>query len=447
MNINRDNYEEYFVLYIDKELNAAERAAVQNFVEQNPDLKPELEMLEQTIFPADSNETFANKELLFRKETEPSNELINELNCEELFVLYADNELNNDENGMVEEFIYRHPQYQENFELIQQIKFQPEKHIVFPNKSILYRSENDHKVVPMFTRMRTWKMVAAAAVLFMIGGTVWYALNSSTGTGTTTLAGNDPAQVKPTPDKSSSQGVAAKPSSGQATDNSNSVNPEIAKSPVTEAAVASAIIVSPGISDRPNTKNYGTKNNGTKNENGVNIAALKDKPSTKTSSKDEAAIRGLNSNSNETTDKLLAENNLKKDKDQSNISDKPNVQLQKDIAKNNKSNESVTDLNNKSTRVSNNELPSDQNALLAAVPATQKGNDNTVAIGPVTLKSDNVFARMVNENEEEFEQSDKKNKMRGFFRKVTRVFDKATSREPAEERKGVRIASFSIGLK
>src|SRR5687767_13433665 len=126
MNINRDNYEEYFVLYIDKELNAAERAAVQNFVEQNPDLKPELEMLEQTIMPAESNETFANKELLFRKETEPSNELINELNCEELFVLYADNELNNDENGMVEEFVYRHPQYQENFELIQQIKFQPE---------------------------------------------------------------------------------------------------------------------------------------------------------------------------------------------------------------------------------------------------------------------------------------------------------------------------------
>jgi len=70
-----------------------------------------------------------------------------------------------------------------------------------------------------------------------------------------------------------------------------------------------------------------------------------------------------------------------------------------------------------------------------------------MAIGPVELKSNNVFARLANENDEEFEQSGKKNKMRGIFRKVTRVFDKATSREPAENRKDVRIASFSIGLK
>ena len=122
MNINRDNYEEFFVLYIDKELNPAERAAVENFVSQNPDLKTELEMLEQTILPLDKMETFGNKEVLFRKESEPVNGLINELNCEAFFVLYADNELNNDQNALVEEFIYRHPQYQEHFELIQQVK-------------------------------------------------------------------------------------------------------------------------------------------------------------------------------------------------------------------------------------------------------------------------------------------------------------------------------------
>ena len=201
MNINRDNYEEYFVLYIDKELNATDRALVEAFIEQNPDLKGELEMLQQTILPLDEPVTFMNKESLFRKESSQtesaqSNEFINELNCEEYFVLYADNELNNKDNALVEEFVYSHPQYQEHFELIQQVKFQPEKNIVFPNKSLLYRSENDHKVVPMFTRMRSWKMAAAAAVLLMISGTVWYTMNNgSTDPSQGGLATNDkPAQ-------------------------------------------------------------------------------------------------------------------------------------------------------------------------------------------------------------------------------------------------------------
>ncbi|RYY13589.1 MAG: hypothetical protein EOO04_31640 [Chitinophagaceae bacterium] len=199
MNINRDNYEEFFVLYIDKELTPAENAAVENFIDRNPDLKPELEMLQQTILPLDEMETFGNKNLLFRNEGEPVAAVINELNCEAFFVLYADNELNNNENALVEEFIYRHPQYQENFELIQQVKFQPEKHIVYPDKSTLYRSENDHKVVPMFTRMRSWKMVAAAAVLLMIGGTVWYALSTNGGTANdeNSLATNNPAVRQP----------------------------------------------------------------------------------------------------------------------------------------------------------------------------------------------------------------------------------------------------------
>src|SRR5687768_15129771 len=161
MNINRDNYEEFFVLYIDKELSPAARVAVEQFVEQNPDLKTELEMLAQTILPLDEMETFVNKDVLLRSESEVAPALINDLNCEEFFVMYGDNELNNDENALVEEFVYHHPQYQEHFELIQQVKFQPEKHVVFPDKSILYRSENDVKVVPMFTRMRSWKMVAA----------------------------------------------------------------------------------------------------------------------------------------------------------------------------------------------------------------------------------------------------------------------------------------------
>ena len=42
MNINRDNYEEFFLLYADNELSVQEKNAVEDFVRQHPDLEEEL---------------------------------------------------------------------------------------------------------------------------------------------------------------------------------------------------------------------------------------------------------------------------------------------------------------------------------------------------------------------------------------------------------------------
>ena len=44
--ITRENYQEFFLLYIDNELSAADARAVEEWVEANPDLEEEWESLQ-----------------------------------------------------------------------------------------------------------------------------------------------------------------------------------------------------------------------------------------------------------------------------------------------------------------------------------------------------------------------------------------------------------------
>jgi hypothetical protein len=167
--ITRDNYEEYFVMYIDDELNGAARKAVEEFVQQNPDLEEELVMLQQSVLRPDEKIVFEQKETLLRNTTAQG--LINSDNCEEYFVLYGDDELTNEEKDQVEQFVYKHPQYQEDFELIQQVKLVPDNAVTFPDKAYLFRTEEDDNKLVAFP---WWHISAAAIALLVLGTFGWY---------------------------------------------------------------------------------------------------------------------------------------------------------------------------------------------------------------------------------------------------------------------------------
>jgi hypothetical protein len=69
MNINTTNFENYFLLYIDKELSASDQAAVESFVQENPQYANELNSLQKTtILPeaGDDKIIYPNKTLLYR---------------------------------------------------------------------------------------------------------------------------------------------------------------------------------------------------------------------------------------------------------------------------------------------------------------------------------------------------------------------------------------------
>src|ERR1700712_4222508 len=106
--INRNNYEELFLLYVDDELDAELKIAVENFVQQNPDLAVEFNMLLQTKLVAEGT-IFLDKENLLRTEGNS----INASNHEEYFLLYIDNELSAAKREEVEMYVLQHPRLQD----------------------------------------------------------------------------------------------------------------------------------------------------------------------------------------------------------------------------------------------------------------------------------------------------------------------------------------------
>src|SRR5579862_2076916 len=67
MEINRNNYETFFLLYVDRELNLSDMKEVEKFADENADLQREFSLLRQTVLVPAQTE-FNQKELLFRKE-------------------------------------------------------------------------------------------------------------------------------------------------------------------------------------------------------------------------------------------------------------------------------------------------------------------------------------------------------------------------------------------
>lgn len=161
--INQHNYEEFFLLYVDGELSATDKQAVDRFVQEHPHLAVELDMLQQAQLPAEKW-SFDDKNLLYRNGSAE----INTTNHEEQFLLYVDNELNASGKEQVERFVLQHPALQESFTRLKQTRLVPEQ-ILFPDKADLYREEKKERRV-IYMR---WQRIAVAAVLTGVAVLLW----------------------------------------------------------------------------------------------------------------------------------------------------------------------------------------------------------------------------------------------------------------------------------
>lgn len=157
MNINRHNYESFFLLYTDNELCAADRNTVEIFVKDNADLKQELDMLQQSIVQPDKI-TFKAKNNLLKPE-------IFTTSTEEKLLLYIDKELSVPMMKELEIMMAADDKLSTELSLLQQTKLSVDSNIVFADKHFLYRQEKN-RVIPF-----GWWKLAAAGVF--IGFGIW----------------------------------------------------------------------------------------------------------------------------------------------------------------------------------------------------------------------------------------------------------------------------------
>lgn len=172
MDINRHNYESFFILYMDNELDAAGRQAVEAFIALHPDLKEELDLLQQFKLIPDTTIQFTGKESLYMPETE----------LEEQLLLYTDQELDAAGIQALEKQAAANPALQKELELFGKTRLIPEP-VEFPDKASLYRWEENLRPI-------TFKWWRAAAAVFLLGGGLTAALLMNRKETTDGLAGN-----------------------------------------------------------------------------------------------------------------------------------------------------------------------------------------------------------------------------------------------------------------
>lgn len=400
MNINRHNYEEYFILYMDNELSSDDRRMVEQFIQQHPDLKDELETLQQYKLEPDAEIVFNNKEELMKVEGEKPVLLSN---YEEWLILYNDNELTPAQRITAEEFMDANPVFRKEQELLLKTKLQPET-IIFPDKASLYRQEEKVRRFPV----RWWRMAAAAILLLAVGTTAVIMVMNN----------NKPGH---------NAGNLAK---GSNNNRQNNISPANTSSPVRENI--------PVVNGDKENNNIALKEDGAPEKQAGNINSNNAQPV-----KQAVAV-----------EKSTRINNNKQDVARNNTDNTP---LQP-VKTNSPENKTVNSIAFNDQKPSNNLPAPDNNRILNQLNNTNNNNLGT-ATAPVPDQNDGnngvtsvVYNPSKNNTEdmsEDLEEGGKNKKNRGFFRKLTRTFIKRSNASTKDDENDSKllVGGFAFRMK
>lgn len=146
MKITRDNYEVYFLDYLEGNLDENLVNDFIDFLRQNPDLKAELEIAGMVKVDLE-NVTFGNKEKLYKEKYDLKQEF------NRAAVARMEGELQENEKAEFEKYLSTHPDKQKEAALFEKTRLKADKSIVFKKKRKLYHYSAGKTILLWSTRI------------------------------------------------------------------------------------------------------------------------------------------------------------------------------------------------------------------------------------------------------------------------------------------------------
>ncbi len=164
MKINRENYEVYFLDYLEGKLPPDLVDELLMFMDKNPDLKDEFEGLDTVALAPDQGIVFEDKNSL-KKNGITSVGAINGTNYEHFFIAKHEGDLSTDESLLVERFLQKNPSLKKDYDLFGKTKLQPDTSIAFDRKQSLKKF-----TIGAISRTALYRISSLAATLLILFG-------------------------------------------------------------------------------------------------------------------------------------------------------------------------------------------------------------------------------------------------------------------------------------
>lgn len=162
--ITRENYEIYFVDYLDNNLSADLKVELINFLKANNDLQAELQLVANFSLP-ESDCQYSSKSLLYKSELDDCKAF------NETAISILESDATPKQSEQFEQYLETHPNKSHDFELFRKVSNLQAPNISYPNKSQLYK-----RVIPLVW----WQRAASIAAVLLLFISISYFFNEHT---------------------------------------------------------------------------------------------------------------------------------------------------------------------------------------------------------------------------------------------------------------------------
>ncbi len=159
MIINRNNYEQYVLDYLEGRLDEKVMVLMKSFLSENPDIEEEVSIYDPSM-QFNSGSASVNKTSLFHSFDDIS--FIGPENFEEFCVAYYEGDLTSKSSTMLKRYLQQNPELKPMYKLHAKLKFTPDKHVHYSFKKTLKKDV----IIPV--QRRIYYAITAAAAIFLL---------------------------------------------------------------------------------------------------------------------------------------------------------------------------------------------------------------------------------------------------------------------------------------